>query len=98
MSDEHTTTADRLRQFRDANTSSAADRLEEAKKLDADAHATFTPGAHVLDLVSGQQGVVASGALTSTVYQRPVEVRLDSGIVVVRRPNELLARPTPPRA
>ena len=96
MSDDHTTTVDRLRQFRDAKTYQAIDRIQEAQRSDAAARGTFPAGVRVLDLVSGQEGVVLDPARTVTPVSTLVTVRLDRGDLVIRPPAQLLARPTPP--
>ncbi len=98
MSDDHTTTVERLRQFGEARTSTALDRRTEAQQKDADARGTFSAGARVLDLVSGQEGVIMA-PLPALMNQRALlGVRLDMGGIVMRSTSQLLWRPTPPAA
>ena len=98
MTDPHTTTVDRLRQFREATTSSAADRLAEAHQRDAAARGTLPAGARVLDLVSGGEGVVSPALPALSLSSPLIGVRLDRGDLIVRAPSQLLVRPTPPTA
>lgn len=98
MSAAHTTTVDRLRQFREGVTSDAMDRLLDAQKKDADARGTLLAGSRVLDRITGLDGVIlVRTAATPTPYGA-FPVKLDNGVVVERFPRDLFARPTPPRA
>lgn len=96
MSEDHAAAADRLRQLHDSVTDSAADRIAEALKSDAEAHGTFRPGRHVLDRVSGLSGVVISPSAKFPKIFGMFWVQFNDGTVVVRAPRDLFARPTPP--
>jgi hypothetical protein len=96
MSDAHTTTVDRLRQFSTARRSTALDRLAEAQQTDARARGTLPAGTRVLDLVSGAEGVVTAPLPTLSSPAGLVGVRLDRGDIVTRPASQLLVRPTPP--
>lgn len=98
MSDDHTTTVDRLRQFRDAHTDAAVDRLLDAQKTDAETRGTLAAGQRVLDRVTGLDGVILDRTAATPTPFGAFPVRLDRGDVVVRFPKDLFARPTPPRA
>lgn len=96
MSDEHTTTVDRLRQFRDETTSSAMDRMLDAQKKDAETRGTLLAGSRVLDRVTGLDGVVLTRTAATPTPYGAFPVRLDRGDTVWRFPRDLFARPTPP--
>lgn len=98
MSDDHTTTVDRLRQFRDSVTGSAADRIAEAAKSDAETRGTLLPGRRVLDRITGLDGVVLSRTAATPTPFGAFTIELDNGDVLWRFPRDLFARPTPPRA
>lgn len=96
MSDAHTTTIDRLRQFGTAQRDAAMDRLLDAQQKDADARGTLLAGSHVLDRVTGLDGVILDRTAATPTPFGAYPVRLDSGDVVTRFPRDLFARPTPP--
>ena len=98
MTDPHTTTVDRLRQFRDATASSAADRLAEAQQHDAAARGTLPAGSRVLDMVSGCEGVVSPALPALSASSSLIGVRLDRGDLITRSASQLMPRPTPPTA
>lgn len=96
MSDAHTTTVDRLRLFETTRRSDQMDRIDEAKKTDAAARGTLPAGTRVLDLVTGLEGVVIQSPAVTPTPSRLVAIRLDRGDAFVRRPDQLMPRPTPP--
>lgn len=96
MSDEHTTTVDRLRQFETQRTTDAMNRAEEARKTDAVERGTFLAGSRVLDVITGLEGVVLPRGFTVSPASKLVAVRLDRGDMVIRPPQNLMPRPTPP--
>jgi hypothetical protein len=98
MSGDHTTTVDRLRLFETTRRADAMDRSNEAEKNDAAARGTFPAGSRVLDLVTGRDGVVVDPNVKNGSVPRFVSIRLDSGELYVRRPDQLYPRPTPPTA
>lgn len=94
---DHTTTVDRLRQFRDAATSSAMDRMLEAQQKDAESRGTLLAGSRVLDRVTGLDGTILVRTAATPTPFGAFPVQLDRGDVVTRSPRDLFARPTPPR-
>jgi hypothetical protein len=98
MNDDHATTVDRLRLFETTRRANAMDRLDDAQQKDAAARGTFVAGSRVLDLVTGREGTVTRLPSPSATASRLVSVRMDSGVDVIRRPDQLYPRPTPPTA
>ena len=96
MTDPHTITVDRLKQFGAARYEDALDRMLAARVKDAEQRGTFLAGARVLDLTSGVEGVIVDRTAANAVPFGMVPVRLDRGDVVARFARDLMARPTPP--
>jgi hypothetical protein len=58
--------------------------------------APFVPNARVFDTVSGQEGTIVPVVTLAGQRTPVIMVRLDSGGLVGRPPDRLIARPTPP--
>lgn len=98
MNDDLAQLRERTRQNRAALSDELA--RDEAKTTTAAAAVTRTPvaGDRVLDLVSGQEGIVEMADGIMQINGPAVAVRLPSGGVLIRPRSQLVVRPTPPAA
>lgn len=97
MSDDPAVNVDQLTLFHSTRRDAAIDRADEARRRDAAARGTLAAGARVLDTITGLYGIVEPTPAPSLSGSALLSVRLERGDTVIRRPEQLFERPTPPR-
>lgn len=98
MSDEFVALVDRLKTHHAAELSDLAQRADSAAQQGSTSIGILPAGTRVLDRVSGVEGNIEGGRYSSAEKTRLVAVRVASGGVLLRRPDQLLVLTTLPAA
>lgn len=96
MSDLIDRISERLRQNRTAVQDYGQPSRASAPPLTTESVGTFVAGDRVFDAITGREGVVTSATGFGAAPFGTVELRLDTGERVTRKPGDLVSRPTPP--
>lgn len=87
---------ERIRQGGETRAAEIADRVNPPASTSTRLGAAFAPGDRVFDTVTGQLGTFVYVTPIGTGFQANYVINLDAGDQVVRRPTQLIKRPTPP--
>ena len=98
MSDDLAQLRERTRQNRAALSDELVPAGPQSPTPPAPVTRTPVAGDAVLDRVGGRLGVVERHVWIDSEQQTLYHVRLDNGIVMIRKASELVVRPTPPEA